>query len=159
MRRSIAAASVAAAVALAVAGVAGAAQPPAAGPQTTVVDCDGQALTLLTAPAVGTQDKENVDVWGAARVVAGGTGHLIPVAVSFTANDDTLGLQLFGSTDTKGEGNNTHNAQTVQCSQVETGTLAEVFETDTLPAELAGTGAQLTDQVTLTFTVTAVAKS
>lgn len=123
-----------------------------------VLDCNGQALTLLTAPAVGTQEKD-VDVWGVGRVVAGGTGHLIPVAFSFTAYDDTIGLQLFGSTDTKGEGNNTHNTQTVQCSQAQTGTLAEVFGTDTLPAELAGTGAQLTDQVTLTFAVTAVAKS
>jgi hypothetical protein len=158
MRRLIATASVAAAAALSAAGVAGAAQPSAAGPQTMVLNCGGQALTILTAPAVGTQDKENVDVWGAGRIVAGGAGHLIPVAFGFTAYDDTIGLQLFGSTDTKGEGNNAHNAQTVQCTQSETGTLADVFQTDTLPPELAGTGAQLSDQVTLTFTVTAVAK-
>jgi hypothetical protein len=160
MRRVFAAASVAVIAALAAVGGAGATRPAAAGPQTDTFSCNGTPVTVRIAPAVGTQDKENVTVWGAGQVVSGATGHLIPVAFSFSAVDTQNGVTLFANTDTKGNGNASQAQSTIECTQSEpAGTVADLLQGDQLPDYLAAQGVQLTDPVTLTFTVTAVPKA
>lgn len=158
MRRLIATTAAVGATLLAAAGVASAAQPPAAGPQTNIVTCGADDVTLLVPPAVGTQDNDNIDVWGVGRVVGG--GHLIPVAFSFDAVDTTLsgGYLLFTGTDTKGNGNGNGSQDTIECTQTEGGTVADVLQGEPLPQEWQDAGVQSTDSVEFTFTVTAVPK-
>ena len=159
MRRFLTAASVAAIAALAVVGSAAASQPAVAGPQTDTLTCDGTPVTVRIAPAVGTQNKDNIDVWGAGQIVSGGSGHLIPVAFSFAATDTRNNVTLFSGTDAKGNGNPAATQSTIACSQSQDGgTVADLLQGDPLPSDLAAAGVQLTDPVTLTFTVTAIAK-
>jgi hypothetical protein len=159
MRRVFAAAFVAALAALAAVGGAGAAQPAGAGPQTDTFICDGTPVTVRVAPAVGTQNKDNVSAWGTGQVVSGGSGHLIPVAFSFNAVDTANGVTLFSNTVTKGNGNAASAQPTIQCSQSQSGlTVADLLQGEPLPADLAQQGVQLTDPVTVTFSVTAVPK-
>lgn len=110
--------------------------------------CGGQEIVLRVA------DNHSSDHggWGAARVVAGGSGTLIPTSFAISAYDDTLGQELFSFNQPVGGGHAHGQQQTISCSEVETASLADLLE----PGDEVPPGVSLTDQVTTTFTVTAV---
>lgn len=124
------------------------ATPAVAAQSTQQIQCDGSTLTIRT------NDNHSSDMggWSTAQV-ADGTGHLIPVSFTFSAYDVTTDAYLFpAQTQWKGNGNANHNQQTVTCAQTETGTLASFLG----PGEQPPPGANLSDTVTVTFTVVAV---
>jgi hypothetical protein len=125
----------------------------AAGPQPQSITCNGLGtIQIVTGPATGTQDNENVEVWGAARIVGGGT--LIPTSFTFTAYDDTVDLLLFSGVSPKGSGNANQNQDTTTCVESQTTTLDQIWPPDApLPD-----GAALSDTVTLSFSVNAIVK-
>jgi hypothetical protein len=125
----------------------------AAGPQPQSITCNGLGtIQIVTGPATGTQDNENVEVWGAARIVGGGT--LIPTNFTFTAYDDTVDLLLFSGVSPKGSGNANQNQDTTTCVESQTTTLDQIWPPDApLPD-----GAALSDTVTLSFGVNAIVK-
>ena len=121
----------------------------AAPPQPQSFNCNGLGdIEILTAPAYGADQN-----WGAARIV--GTGHLIPVAFEFSAFDTTAGVPIFDSgTIVKGGGNANHNLLTTNCSQTQSGPLSEFLE----PGDELPPGTSLDDNVTVTFSATAIVK-
>lgn len=122
----------------------------AAGPvppmrQTQTFDCAGLgSVTIVTPPAtVG-------DSWSAAQVV--GDGHLIPIAFRYLAVDTTAGIVLGDDTVSHGTAHQ-HQAATT-CTSSTQATLSDLMPPDApLPAGVAPS-----DQVTLSFIVTAVAR-
>lgn len=121
----------------------------AAGPvppsrQTRTFDCAGLgSVTIVTPPAsVG-------DSWSAAQVV--GDGHLVPVAFRYLAVDTTAGIVLGDETVSHGMAHQ-HQAATT-CSSSTQATLSDLMPADApLPD-----GTEPSDDVTLSFIVTAVA--
>jgi hypothetical protein len=137
--------------AAAVAGTAGAvliAPIAQAAPQLQQLTCDGQQITLRT------NDDHSSDMggWSAAKVVAGGSGTLIPTVFDFSAYDDTIGQSIFEGTQLKGAGHANHRQSTVTCTQTETATLGDLLD----PGDELPPGASLDDEVTITLTATAV---
>jgi hypothetical protein len=124
------------------------ASPALAAQSTQSITCDGQQLVIRT----NSDNSSDMGGWSAAKIVSGGSGTLIPVTFNFAAVDDTTGQQLFSAAQNKGDGNGNHNQATVSCVQTQTGTLADLLE----PGDEVPPGAQLTDQVTVTFTAQAV---
>lgn len=110
--------------------------------------CDGQQLVIRT------NDNHSSDMggWAAAKIVSGGSGTLIPTSFSGSAYDITAGQPLFAFSSAKGAGNANNNQPTVTCTQTMTGTLADLLQ----PGDQLPPGTSLTDQVTTTFTATAV---
>ena len=93
--------------------------------------------------------------WSVAQVVEGGSGHLIPTAFSFSVVNVSQPAQtLPPDVSVKGNGNANKKQPTFQCSQAQTGPLSDLLE----PGDSPPPGWNLTDTVTSTFTVTAVAK-
>jgi len=112
--------------------------------------CQGLGeVQIVVGPANGSDQS-----FGAARVV--GDGHLIPVNFQFSAYDVTAGIPLFDSgLIKKGAGNGNKNQQTIPCTSIETGTLADFLD----PGETPPPGAAPTDSVTFTIYVDAIVKS
>lgn len=137
--------------AAAVAGTAGAllvAPIAQAAPQLQQLTCDGHQVTLRTS------DNHSSDMggWSAAKVVAGGSGTLIPTTFHFSAYDDTIGRSIFDGVQIKGAGHANHRQSTVTCTQVESATLGDLLE----PGDELPPGASLDDEVTITLVATAV---
>jgi hypothetical protein len=131
------------------AGVAALAAPANAAQSTIPLTCDGQPLTVR----VPTSHSSQNGGWSVGQVVVGGTGHLVPTAISGSLVDN--GVTLFTFKQVKGGGNANHNQSTVTCTTSETGVLGDFLNPgDTLPP-----GTSLTDPVTFTLTVTAVPHS
>jgi hypothetical protein len=122
----------------------------AAPPEPQTLNCQGLCeVQILVGPANGADSS-----FGAARVV--GDGHLIPVNFRFSAYDVTAGFSVFDSgLIQKGNGNGNKNQQTVSCTLTETATLADFLD----PGETPPSGANLTDTVVFTISVSAIVKS
>ncbi len=97
-------------------------------------------------------------VWGTGKVVEGGTGRLIPVSFTQSANDETRGGHLFDPmVFAMGGGNGNHGQDQITCTQSFQATVCDLLRGGAPPAPLPDS-AQDTDVVTVTFTVSAVAK-
>jgi hypothetical protein len=117
-----------------------------------VVTCDDGSSYAIT---VTNQPTEHSVGWGVGTIAGG--DHLIPTGFSGFAYDETAGLTLFSFTQAKGDGNGQHNQSQLTCqTPTEPGTVADLLGGDPLPPEWALAGVQLTDEVTSSFTVTAV---
>lgn len=115
--------------------------------------CDnGSTLTVMT------HDNHASDKggWGAGTVVDGGSGKVLPTSFSIAAHDDTAGQYLFQAETAKGGGNANHNQSQITCWQSTTATLGDLLAQEGPPPGGLPDWAQLTDTVTMTFTVTAV---
>lgn len=122
----------------------------AAGPvppsrQTQTFDCAGLgSVTIVTPPAsVG-------DSWSAAQVV--GDGHLVPVAFRYLAVDTTAGIVL--NDETVSHGTAHQNQAATPCTSSTQAMLSDLLP----PAAPLPDGVSPSDQVTLSFIVTAVAR-
>jgi hypothetical protein len=113
--------------------------------------CDGQNIVVRT----GDNNSSDRGGWGAAQIVQGWTGTLIPTSFTFSAYDVTKQLSIFSGTQVSGGGHGHGTQATVTCTQVTTGTLGEMLE----PGEELPPGTDSTDDVTFTLTVTAIHQS
>ncbi len=151
MRSRTRATAAATAVTLAAgAGVAVLAVPAHAAQTTETVTCDGQDITVRV-----NINKSPSGGWGAAQIVSGGTGHLVPTSFSGSLYDETTGQTLFTFNQVKADGNANHNQPTITCTQSETGTLGDSLE----PGDTPPPGTSASDEVTFNLTVTAVRHS
>jgi hypothetical protein len=118
------------------------------------VTCDNGKSYAIT---VTNQPNDNSVGWGVGRIGKG--DHLIPTSFTGTVYDSTIDQTLSTFTQAKGHGNGQHNQPQLTCqTPTETMTLEEFLGGAPLPPDWAQLGAQLTDEVTVTFTVTAVHK-
>lgn len=115
------------------------------------ITCNGQQLLVRT----NDNNSSNHGGWGAAIVVDGGSGHLIPTSFSGTLFDQTTGTTLFTFAQSKGNGNGNNNQQALSCTSVQQDTLGNFAG----PGEQLPPGTSPTDMVTFTINVTAVPKS
>lgn len=113
--------------------------------------CDGQDIVVRT----GDNHSSDRGGWGAAQIVEGWSGTLIPTSFEFSAYDDTLDQPIFSGTEVGGGGHAHGQQVTVTCTQESTATLGDLLE----PGDEVPPGASLSDQVTFTLTVTAVHQS
>ena len=121
--------------------------PSYAGQTTDHLVCSGQDITVR----VNESNSSEHGGWSVAQVVAGGTGHLIPIAVSGTATDVTLGQVIFSFEGPKGGGHPSSDGAE-SCTLHLDGTVADFYGPDEpLPA-----GVALTDVVS--FDITAVVR-
>jgi len=118
----------------------------AAAPSLQTLTCDGQQLTLRTT----NNNSSEHGGWSAAQIVAGGTGHLVPIEFSGAAVDVTVGQTIFSFEQVKGN-SAAAGQQTITCTQTEVGTLADFVD----PSQPLPPGTALTDEVS--FTLTAIA--
>jgi hypothetical protein len=139
----LAALATCAAAALLVAPVANAA------PAEQVLTCDGGQQLVIRA---NDDHSSGMGGWSAVQVVGGGSGTLIPTSFSGSAYDETTAQMIFQFSQAKGAGNANHNQPTVTCTQSTTAALGDLLE----PGDELAPGTSLTDQVTMTFTATAV---
>jgi hypothetical protein len=114
------------------------------------LDCGGQEVVI----SVGDSHSSDNGGWGAARIVDGGSGTLIPTSFTFSVYDETLDQELFTFTQPNGGGHAHGQQDTISCTETESGTVADLLE----PGETPPEGVDLDDEVTSTFTVTAVAR-
>jgi hypothetical protein len=133
------------------AGLAALAGPASAAQTTLPVTCDGQQLTVR----VNTNHSSEHGGWGAGQVVAGGTGHLVPTAISGSLVDNAINQTLFTFEQAKGGGNANHNQSTVTCTASQTGVLGDFLN----PGETPPPGTSVSDPVTFTLMVTVVPHS
>jgi hypothetical protein len=118
------------------------------------VTCDNGKSYPIT---VTQQPTENSVGWGVGRI--GNGDHLIPTSFSGTIYDNSIDQTLDTFSQAKGNGNGQHNQAQLNCQQPpQTGTLSDFLGGEPLPPEWALLGAQLSDEITVTFTVTAVQK-
>jgi hypothetical protein len=118
------------------------------------VTCDNGSSYPIT---VTEQPTDNSVGWGVGRI--GGGDHLIPTGFSGTFYDETIQQTLDSFSMAKGKGNGQHNQSQLTCqTPTETFTLEEFLGGEPLPPEWEQLGAQLTDEVSFTLTVTAVHK-
>jgi len=127
------------------------AAPAEAAQSTMPITCAGQQLLVRT----NTDNSSDHGGWGAAIVVDGGSGHLIPTSFSGVLVDDTTGTTVFSFDQSKGNGNGNHGQSTVSCTSVQQDTLGDFAG----PGEELPPGTSASDQVTFTINVTAVVKS
>ncbi|MDT4912636.1 MAG: hypothetical protein QOC66_1764 [Pseudonocardiales bacterium] len=133
-----------------VGGAAVAAAPASAAQTMQPLRCDGQQLTVR----VNDNHSSDHGGWGAAIVVSGGSGHLIPTSFSGSLYDVTTETTIFTFSQVKGGGHANRHQPTVTCADSETLTLGEFAEPgDTLPP-----GTSTDDVVVFTISVTAVHK-
>ena len=140
----------AASVAVAAAPALLSATPAAAAQSTQTLTCDGQQLTIRA----NDDNSSDNGGWSTAQIVSGGGGHLTPTSFSGVVTDTTINQVIFQFSSTKGQGHANHNQESVTCTQVETGSLADFLE----PGDTPPPGTSLTDQVSFTLTATAVRK-
>lgn len=129
---------------LAIPGIAFASGEAPAGRQTMQLDCNGLGTVSIITPPTAAHDN-----WSAAQLVT--SGHLVPVAFTYSAYDVTAGLSL-------GEETVTHPAahreqQTTTCVATQTALLGDLAAPGPLPD-----GVATTDTVTLSFIATVVVK-
>jgi hypothetical protein len=125
-----------------------AATPALAAQSTQSVTCDGQQLTIRSN---NNHSSENGG-WSSVQILSGSGGHLTPTQFSGVATDTTVNQVLFQFSSTKGNGKANHNQQTVNCTDVQVGTLADFLD----PGEQPPPGTSLTDEVTFAITATVV---
>jgi len=113
--------------------------------------CDGHDIVVLT----GNNNSSDRGGWGAAQIVQGWTGTLIPTSFGFSAYDVTQDLPIFSGSQVSGGGHGHGNQATVTCTQVTTGTLGDMLE----PGDQLPPGTDAGDTVTFTLTVTAIHQS
>lgn len=132
------------------------AAPAFAATETLVVTCsDGSTLTILVHDNHASQHGG----WGVGAVVDGGSGKIIPTSFSTAAYDDTAGQYLFQSeTTAKGGGQGNHNQAQVSCTQSMSDTIDNLIAQEGPPNGGLPDWAKGSDTVTMTFTVTGVAK-
>jgi hypothetical protein len=130
------------------AGIAALAGPAQAKQTPTPITCGRQQLIVLT----NTNNSSQNGGWGAAQIVVGPNGHLVPTAFNGSLTDDATGQVVFTFNQVKGGGNANQNQQTIGCTVTQTGTLEDFFA----PGEPLPPGASLSDPVTFTIDVTAV---
>jgi hypothetical protein len=120
----------------------------AAGLNQETVSCDGLGtITIATQPTNSDQN------WGAVQIVDA-SGHLIPVAFTFTFEDLTTDTVLFSDSSGKGSGHANNQQSTVTCSESATGTWAEIGE----PGEPAPPGVGEDDILQFTLSAQAIVK-
>jgi len=123
--------------------------PSYAGQTTDHVVCSGQNLTLR----VNESNSSEHGGWGAVQVIAGGTGHLIPIAFSGTATDVTIHRVIFSFEGPKGGGHPASEGAE-SCVLHLDGTIADFYGPDEpLPA-----GVALTDVVSFDITALVIHK-
>lgn len=134
-------------------GVALIASAPARAAQSTqTITCPNGDLLVRT----NNNNSSDMGGWSTAQIVDGGSGHLIPVAFTFTVvNVSHPALTLPPQISVKGNGNANKMQTTMDCTQTQTGLLSSLLG----PGESPPPGWNLTDTVTATFTATVVAKS
>jgi hypothetical protein len=110
--------------------------------------CDGQQIVLR----VSDNHSSEHGGWGAAQIVEGGTGTLIPTSFAGSAFDVTLDQELFGFSEVVAGGHAHGNQATITCTQVITGSLEDLLE----PGDEVPPGVSLSDEVTFTLTVIAI---
>jgi hypothetical protein len=110
--------------------------------------CDGHDIVVLT----GDNNSSDRGGWGAAQIVQGWSGTLIPTSFQFSAYDVTKHLAIFSGSQVSGGGHGHGNQSTVTCTQVTTGTLGDMLE----PGDQLPSGTASTDTVDFTLTVTAI---
>jgi hypothetical protein len=116
------------------------------------VTCDNGHSYPIT---VTQQPNDNSVGWGVGRI--GGGDHLIPTGSSGSFYDETIGQTLDSFSQAKGKRNGQRNRAQLTCqTPTETFTLEEFLGGEPMPPEWEQMGAQLTDQVSFTLTVTAV---
>jgi hypothetical protein len=113
--------------------------------------CNGQDVVVRT----GDNHSSDRGGWGAAQIVEGWSGILIPTSFAFSAYDNTLGQPIFSATEPAGGGHAHGQQETVTCTQETTTSLGDLLE----PGDEVPPGAALTDEVTFTLTVVAVHQS
>jgi hypothetical protein len=120
----------------------------AAQPQPMTLQCDGHDLSVR----VNNNNSKEHGGWGAAVVIDGGAGVIVPTYFSGQAIDVTLGTELFSFTQTKGDGNGNHAQATINCTTTQTMSLGDFVDSpDQIPP-----GASPDDVVSFTITVEAV---
>jgi hypothetical protein len=117
------------------------AQPP--GHDVETIECEGLGTIDLSV--------QRSDNWGAVQIV-GTTGHLIPVAFTFTLENLTDETVLFSETEAK-KGH--RNQATTQCTLSFTGTFEEIAE----PGEEPPPGVDPEDILQFTLTAEVIAKA
>ena len=118
------------------------------------VTCDNGSSYSIT---VTNTSNDNSVAWGVGTISGG--NHLIPTSFSGTIEDTSIGVTLDTFSQAKGKGKGQHNQTQLSCqTPTDTLTLEQFLGGQPLPPEWADMGAALTDQVTITFTVTAVQK-
>jgi hypothetical protein len=118
------------------------------------VSCDNRQSYPVT---VTTVSNDNAVAWGVGTIAGG--EHLIPTSFSGTLYDTTIQQALDTFSQAKGNGNGQHNQQQLTCqTPTESGTLEDFLGGEPLPPEWEQLGAQLSDEVTFTLTVSAVLK-
>jgi hypothetical protein len=137
-----------AALALAGAGTVLAAPAATAAQSDQPLTCDGQDIVVRTAD----NNSSDRGGWSAAQIVEGGSGTLVPTSFEFSAYDDTLDQSIFSGTQVSGGGHGHGNQETVTCTQVTTASLGDLLE----PGDEVPPGASLSDEVTISLTVTAI---
>lgn len=125
-----------------------AAQAAQGGLQEQPLTCDnGQQITVLT----NVNNSSDMGGWESVKVVSGGSGRLIPTSFDFSAFDITTESPIFEGTQTKGGGHANHTQPTVNCSDTQLATLADLLG----PGDEVPPGASLSDDVSFTITATA----
>ena len=135
-------------------GVAVLAGPAHAAQSTLPITCDGQQLTVR----VPTSHSSSNGGWSVGQIVAGGSGHLVPTAISGSLVDTAPPAPdqtLFTFDQVKGGGNANHNQPTITCTQSQTGVLGDFLN----PGDTPPPGTSVSDPVTFTLKVTAVRHS
>jgi hypothetical protein len=113
--------------------------------------CAGQQLIVRT----NNNSSSDMGGWGAAQVVSGGSGHLIPTTFDGTFYDATIDQTIFTFSQAKGGGNGNHNLQpTAICTDTQTGTLGDFLE----PGDIPPPGSSPSDSVVFTIRVTGAAR-
>jgi hypothetical protein len=127
------------------------ASPALAAQQPQPLQCDGHQITVR----VNQNNSQDHGGWGAAVLIDGGSGVLVPTSFNGSFYDETAGQEIFSFEQVKGDGNANHNQQTISCSDTTVGTLGSFLE----PGDEVPPGMSADDVVEMSISVTAVARS
>lgn len=121
------------------------------GPHSQLQPLDCTELGHIT---VETHDNNSSDHggWGAAPIVDGATGTLVPTSLEIHLYDVTADQSLGDHAVQKGHGTANHNQHSVTCTEVQDGTLVDFLE----PGEQPPPGTTLDDHVIGSLIVTAI---
>jgi hypothetical protein len=122
--------------------------PALAAQQPQPLQCDGHQITVR----VNQNNSKENGGWGAAVVIDGGSGVLVPTSFSGSLYDETTRQVIFSFEQMKGNGNGNHNQQTISCSDTTVATLGDFLE----PGDQVPPGTSVDDVVDFSIAVTAV---
>jgi len=125
--------------------------PALAAQQPQPLQCGGHQITVR----VNENNSKDHGGWGAAVLIDGGSGVLVPTSFTGSLYDETVGQEIFSFEQLKGGGNANHNQQTISCSDTTVGTLGSFLE----PGDEVPPGMSADDVVEMSISVTAVARS